>query len=53
MKLLITIIMRGLFLFLLLQTLCSKTSKGDDVTTRLIYDTMAQLVGDPIFPDEW
>ena len=32
---------------------CSRGSKGDDVTTRLMYDTMAQLVGDPVYPDDW
>ena len=31
----------------------SRVTQGNDVTTRLMYDTMAQLVGDSVYPDEW
>lgn len=31
----------------------SRGTQGNDVTTRLMYDTMAQLVGDSVYPDEW
>jgi len=30
-----------------------KGALGDDVTTRLMYDSMAQLVGDASYPDNW
>lgn len=46
------IIMRYLLLNLLI-ILGSRGTKGDDVTTRLMYDTMAQLVGDSAYPDQW
>ena len=41
------------YLSIIIILFCSRGSKGDDVTTRLMYDTMAQLVGDPVYPEEW
>ena len=40
-------------LFNLLVIFGSRGTQGNDVTTRLMYDTMAQLVGDSFYPDEW
>ena len=38
---------------LLLVVLVPGLSVGEHEATRLMYDTMAQLVGDPAYPDTW
>ena len=38
---------------LLVLLLVPGLSVGEYEATRLMYDTMAQLVGDPAYPDTW
>ena len=40
-------------LLLVLVVLVPGLSVGEHEATRLMYDTMAQLVGDPAYPDTW